>query len=375
MMQGTEVLGWKEDGALRAVAPCPGVFRIEFAHGLPYIGKTANLRRRLQRLLRPRTNPAARITLCDSAERVHYWRTGSPFECDLLLYRAAKQFRPSDYRAYLKLRSPTFVKLLLRNRFPRTCLTQHLARSRALYFGPFPNRNAAERFQSAFLDLFRVRRCSENLDPSPEHPGCIWGELQLCLRPCQAACDDERYAAEVDRMKSFLSTDGESLLREAEAARDSASAAMEFESAARHHRLLTKAKDALRLRGELSRDVGSLHGMVLQRSAEEACLELTPLYRGSLQESVRVVWGGGGSSPAAAGALLWDALSGRNWVQAPPDESEEHLALLQRWHRSSFRRGEFVPFADMRSPPIRKLAHSADRVASGRERSSPTVAV
>ena len=374
MMQSIEVLQWKEDSALRAVPASPGVFRIEFAHGLPYIGKTANLRRRLHRLLRPRDNSSARFSLRETAASVHYSRTGSPFESDLLLYRAAKRFRPEDYRAYLKLRPPAFVKLLLGNRFPRTCLTRHLARSKALYYGPFPNRNAAEQFQAGFLDLFRVRRCSENLQPFPDHPGCIWGELQLCLRPCQAACDDEQYAAEADRMKRFLSTDGASLLQEAEAARDSASAALEFESAARHHRLLARTKEALRLRGELSRELSVQHGMVLQRSAEEACLELTPLYKGSLQESIRVGWGGDQPSTAAVGALLRDALADRDWIQAPPDESEEHLALLQRWHSSSFRQGEFVPFADMCSPPIRKLAHSAHRVASGRERRRPTVA-
>ncbi len=368
MTHSIEILQWKEDGALRAVQAGPGVFRIEFAQGLPYIGKTANLRRRLLRLLRPRDAPSVRITLRETASGVHYCRTGSAFESDLLLYRAAKRFRPEDYRAYLKLRPPAFVKLLLRNRFPRTCLTQHLARSKALYYGPFPNRNAAEQFQAAFLDLFRVRRCTQNLHPSPDHPGCIWGELQLCLRPCQAACDNEQYAAEVDRMKRFLSTDGESLLQEAEAARDRASAAMEFESAARHHRLLAKTKEALRLRGELSREVGMQHGMVLQRSAKEAFLELTPLYKGSLQESIRVGWGGGEPSTAAVGALLRDALADRDWIEAPPAENEEHLALLQRWHASSFRQGEFVPFPDMAKPPIRKLAHSAQRVASRRER-------
>lgn len=369
MTQFLELASWQEADALRAVPEAAGVFRIEFAAGLPYIGKTANLRRRLRRLLLPRDGQSARLSLREIARRVQFGLTGSPFESDWLLYRTVKADRPAEVRQYLKLRSATFVKVLLGNRFPRACLTQRITRSRALFYGPFPNRLAAERFQDAFLDLFGVRRCSENLQPSPDHPGCIWGELQLCLRPCQAACDDSEYGAEVLRMKRFLATDGASLLVETKAARESASAAMEFESAGRHHRFLAKIEDTLRLRGDLSRELDALCGAILQRSADEACVDLTPLYKGSLQATVQLACSDGELSAGGFAASFRDAFPSQDWLEGPPAEKEEHLALLQRWHRSSFRQGEFVPFADMAEPPVRKLSNAALRIASGRARS------
>ena len=250
------------------------------------------------------------------------------------------------------------------NRFPRTCVTRRLARSRALFYGPFPTRSAAALFESAFLDLFQVRRCTENLDPSPSHPGCIWGEMGLCLRPCQKACEDEAYAEEVGRMAKFLETDGESLLREVSDARDLASTSMEFEEAARHHRMLGKVQDALRLRGALSREVGAHCGIVFQRSAEATSVELTPLYKGSLQEPIQVRWA---DEPSAAvfRTAIREELSDRHWLESTPKEKEDHLALLQRWHGSSFRKGEFVSFATMEEPPVRKLGNAAMRVARG----------
>jgi ABC-type lipoprotein release transport system permease subunit len=51
-------------------------------------------------------------------------------------------------------------------------------------------------FQSQFLDLFQMRRCEENLAPSPSHPGCVYGEMNMCLRPCQQAVTPEEYASE-----------------------------------------------------------------------------------------------------------------------------------------------------------------------------------
>ncbi len=366
-MRFQAVSKWREEGALVAVPARRGIFRIEFSQGPPYIGKTSDLRRRLRRLLRRKEGQPARLTLREIATGVHFRLTGSTFESDLALYRAVRRHRPGDQREYLKLRPASYVKVLMGNRFPRTCLTSRLTRSRALFYGPFPSRNAAEQFRNAFLDLFGVRRCRENLDPSPGHPGCIWGEMDLCLRPCQAACDDSRYAGEVERMALFLRTDGESLLREAAAARDRASASMEFELAAQHHRTWSKAKDALRMRGDLSREIGNLCGVVLQRSAAESSLELTPLFKGAWQPSFRVQ-GAGERSVSALGNAIRGKLAERSWQAAPPREREDHLALLLRWHCSSFRKGEFVPLESFASPPVRRLANAAARVALGRQR-------
>lgn len=358
-----QVSDWRDAAALLAVPPAPGVFSVAFAAGPPYLGKTANLRRRLRRLLLPREGAARRLTLRDIARVVRYCPTGSRFESDLLLYKAARIHRPEDWQRYLKLRPPAFVKVLLQNRFPRTCLTHRLTRSKALFFGPFGTRRAAEQFQQAFLDLFLVRRCTENLQPAPEHPGCIWGEMERCLRPCQAACDDGQYGSEVDRLTRFLCTDGDSFLRETEAARDRASAAMEFEAAAKHHGVLAKAKDVLRLRDGLSRELDELNGIVLQPSAAPRAIEATPVYKGTFQNGARISWESQEPKATLFAAQFRALLASADWSKAIPSIQGNHLALLQRWHGSSYRKGEFVPFARADTPPIRKLANAAMRLA------------
>ena len=59
---------------------------------------------------------------------------------------------------------------------------------------------------------FQMRRCQEDLAPSPAHPGCIYGEMGMCLRPCQQVVGPAEYAHEVARVVEFLRTDGRSLL-------------------------------------------------------------------------------------------------------------------------------------------------------------------
>lgn len=341
-----------------------GIVRVDLGSGPPYVGKTADVRRRMQRLLSPRQSASRRLTLRDVAKGVHYLPTGSPFESGLLLYRAMRLYRPDSFREHLKLRPPPFLKILLGNRFPRTCVTRRLARSRAVFYGPFRTRNEAKQFEGTVLDLFQARRCTENLTPSPSHPGCIWGDMRVCLRPCQQACDDDTYRREVARLEDFLATEGQSFVQEAERARDCASNSMEFEAAGRHHRLLLKARAALRLKGPLARELGALCGMVFQCGVEARSLEITPLYKGSFQDSIHLRWDGE-PRPASLGAAIRQELATRSWQESGVREKEEHLALLQRWHGSSFRKGEFIPFASMAAAPVRKLANAAMRVATG----------
>ncbi len=370
-----ELNDWHDASSLLAVPARQGILRVDLHAGPPYLGRTVDLRRRLRRLLLHPQGVSRRLSLRDAARSVRYRHTGSRFESDLLLYRAAQEYRPERGRDFLKLRQPLFVKVLMGNRYPRACVTRRLTRSRATFYGPFPTRTSAERFLDACLDLFPVRRCTENLAPAPDHPGCVWGEMRLCLRPCQAVCDDKDYAAEVGRLTEFLATDGRSLLGETAQARDHASAALNFEEAARYHRVLTKAKDALRMRGELSRDLGSQCGLVLQLSAESSALELTPLHKGTLQRTVRVRWHG---EPALGilGRAIRDHLANLVWAEGPPREKEDHLALLQRWYGSSFRKGEFVACERLDALPGRKLAAAAVRVAKGEdsEPAAPTLA-
>ncbi len=112
-------------------------------------------------------------------------------------------------------------------------------RALANYYGPFPSRAAADRYCDAVLDLFKLRRCVEDLAPYPEHPGCVYGEMNKCLAPCNQACTPEgavAYAHEADPVKRFFDTArGESMIVDISLAREEASNALHYELAAALH--------------------------------------------------------------------------------------------------------------------------------------------
>ncbi|MCS7316575.1 MAG: hypothetical protein NZ554_13975, partial [Bryobacteraceae bacterium] len=162
------------DRVLAGIPDRPAVFLVETG-AEPYLSRTRLLRRRLRRLLRSESGPSRLISLREIAQAVNYWLVGSSLEQALVLYDLALRHFPADYRVRLKLRSPPLLKIVLSNAFPRSQITTRLSAAPALYYGPFPTRAAAETFRNRLLDLFQMRRCEEDLDPSPSHPGCIYG--------------------------------------------------------------------------------------------------------------------------------------------------------------------------------------------------------
>jgi excinuclease ABC subunit C len=264
---------------LRAIPALPGVFAL---HGprvdgqieaQPYLTRAADLRRRITRILAPPDSQSKRLNLRERVARIDYTITGSEFESTLALYHAAATvFGLDEARRRLKLRTPFFLRFAAENAYPRVYSTNRLSK-RALdnFYGPFPSRAAADRYCDAVLDLFKLRRCCEDLAPFPEHPGCVYQEMKKCLAPCNQACTPEgaaAYTAEAAAVKRFFDTHGESLIIEIGLAREEASATMEFEKAAALHTQWHKVKAAQSLADELVQPIPKLRAIVVQKAAQ-----------------------------------------------------------------------------------------------------------
>ena len=287
------------DTQLDSLPSGPAVFAIWAAEGEPYVSRTNVLRRRLKRLLRERTGSRL-LNLRNVCKRVEYWPVASKLAGTLVLYDVAREYVPEQYAEILHLRMPPYVKLVTGIDFPRTQITTRIGGSAGSYFGPFRTRGSAEQFEHEFLDLFQIRRCQEDLEPSPDHPGCIYGEMNMCLRPCQQVVGIAEYASEASRVGDFLRTGGKMLLQSAEAARDRLSAELQFEDAAREHKRVERINQVLALRDELVSDVDQLFGVAITASGETGAVALWFLLQGAWTP-VRVVFGGAGRAVAVDG--------------------------------------------------------------------------
>ncbi|MDE3198876.1 MAG: hypothetical protein KGN84_21180, partial [Acidobacteriota bacterium] len=291
--------------------------------------------------------------------------TASRLESQFILWDWARRHLGPDYRREIRLRLPSYVKLVLANRFPRTQLTTHIGRAKAVYFGPFRTRATAARFESEFLDLFQLRRCQEDLAPGADHPGCMYGEMGRCLRPCQEAVGVEEYEAEALRVAGFLHTAGKSLLDPAAAARDRLSEELDFEGAALMHQRLRRIEEVLGQIDEMARDVTRLNAIAVVASVEPECVEVGWLRAG--------VWCGftildfriADGVSVSLDSRLRTALAALPVPSVTNNERMEQLAILARWFYSSWRDGEMFVVEDWEKIPWRKVVNAVSRVAKG----------
>lgn len=349
------------DRALEELPNRPAVFLLCPRDGKPLLARTNVLRKRLLRLLGTREAPSKQLTLRGTADRVEYQFVGSRLEAQFLLLELARKHLGAGYRAEIRLRLPPYVKLILSNRFPRTQVTTHLGRAPAVYYGPFRNRSTAAKFESSFLDLFQLRRCQEDLSPSASHPGCIYGEMGRCLRPCQEAVGEDEYRGEADRVAEFLKTSGRSLTSVAESARERLSAEMDFEGAALMHQRLQRVQEVLGLRDEMARELERLNAIAITPSAEPAAVELGWMRDGAWCGFSRIEF-----NPADGTSVSLDTRL-RELAQAVPQarRNPEHLAILARWFYSSWCDGELLMVDEWSRIPYRKLVNAVSRIAHG----------
>ncbi len=347
---------------VEALTNKPAVYLLWPREGKPQLGRTNVFKRRLLRELR---------TAGDAVERIEYQYTGSRLEGLFLQWELARQHLGGDYRRQIRLRLPPYVKLILSNEFPRTQIVTHLGRASAVYFGPFRNRSTATHFESEFLDLFQLRRCQEDLKPSPDHPGCMYGEMGRCLRPCQQAVGFEEYQGEANRVAEFLHTCGHSLLDPAIAARERLSADMDFEGAAMMHQRLGRIEQVLGFSDEMARDVNRMNAISVTPSARTDAVELGWLRSGSWQGFRRLDFSIADGRSVSLDQRLRETAAQIPETRPSPVDRMEQLAILSRWFYSTWRDGEMLLVDDWNKIPWRKLVNAVSRVAAGRTAKEP----
>jgi excinuclease ABC subunit C len=356
---------------LASVPPAAAVFllRAHDPQSEPYVSKTTNLRRRLQRLLGPQDERSKRLNLRDKVHSIEYVSTGSAFESGFLLYKILRATFPKTYNKRLRFRFAPFVKLHLDNPYPRASVTTRLGRLKPAspYYGPFPSRITAEKFMNDSLDFFKMRRCVEELHPDPKFPGCIYSEMKMCLAPCFQGCTDAQYSTESSRVESYFDSRGHSLWREISAERDAASANLAFEQAAAIHARLEKLKPVLGQLPEIVQRLDRMQALMIQPSAAPECVTFFTINAGRI--SGPITFPLQSAEHAKSQSMEFRVQEALLASPAPQISSStelmEHVALLKRWFYRSSRVGEIFFADDHANLPLRRIVRAISRVYRG----------
>jgi excinuclease UvrABC nuclease subunit len=226
---------------------------------------------------------------------------------------------------------------------------------------------AAEKFMNDSLDFFKMRRCVDDLHPDPTFPGCIYSEMKMCLAPCFKGCSDEEYCAEVNRVKAYFDSGGETLTREFSAQRDAASANLAFEDAAAIHVRLEKLKPIASQFPEIARRLDRLSALLVQPCHHADSVTFFRIEGGAISGlsvfSIQPVEHEKSQSMESRVQAILDACPPANARSAL--ETMEHLALLKGWYYRGRRSGEIFLADDKGVLPMRRIVRGIGRVLRG----------
>jgi excinuclease UvrABC nuclease subunit len=175
----------------------------------------------------------------------------------------------------------------------------------------------------------------------------------------------------VNRVRSFLDSQGDSLVREISVEREQASAELRFEDAAALHARLEKLKPVLAQLPEIVHRLDRLNGITIQRSAESDAVALFRidggLVSGPIKFSIQQELVPGGKTPSMEARLAHVLEENPPQASGSSQQLMEHLAMLKRWYFRSSRGGEIF-FADAKGElPWRRIVRGVARVYKGEQ--------
>lgn len=204
----------------------PGCYLMKDKNGtIIYVGKAKILKNRVRSYFRG-SHDTKTERLVSEIDDFEYIVTESNIEALLLEINLIHKNNPK-YNIMLKDdKTYPFIKIT-NEKYPRLMITRKVLKDKALYFGPYPDVNAANETKKLLDRLFPLRKCN----PSQKTP-CLYYHLGQCLCPYAFDVDPQVYKDMVEEIKWFLSgghTEIQDRLQEKMAY---AAAHMEFEKAA-----------------------------------------------------------------------------------------------------------------------------------------------
>ena len=226
---------------LKKLPPSPGVYIMHDRHDeIIYVGKAISLRNRVRQYFQSSRGKSAKILqMVSRIERFEYIVTDSELEALVLENNLIKENRPRYNTMLRDDKTYPYIKVTVRDPFPRIFMTRQLKKDKAKYFGPFSSAGAVRDTLDLMYRIFRLRNCSRVLprDIGKERP-CLNYHIHQCGAPCSGFISPEEYRKNVDAALEFLNGRFDPVLERLKNEMAQAAEGMEFERAAELRDLL-----------------------------------------------------------------------------------------------------------------------------------------
>ncbi len=212
----------------------PGVYLMKGARGeILYIGKAAVLADRVRSYFQRGGDHTPKTSLMVSqVVDLETIVTRSELEALLLESNLIKRHRPRFNVVLRDDKQYPYLRLPIKEDFPRLSIVRRVKKDGALYYGPYVPAGAMRETIKVIRKVFPLATCEIEIDGKAER-ACIEFEIKRCMAPCIGNQTSEEYHQIVKQVRQFLDGRDRELLDELRAQMESVAKREEFEEAAR----------------------------------------------------------------------------------------------------------------------------------------------
>lgn len=212
----------------------PGVYLFKNEPGeIIYIGKAAVLADRVRSYFQKGADHCPKTSLLVShVTDVETMVTRSELEALILESNLVKRHKPRFNIVLRDDKQYPYVRLPIKDDFPRLSIVRRVQKDGALYYGPYTPANALRETLKVIKHVFPLATCTIDIDGTADR-ACIEFEIKRCMAPCTGNQSKEEYHQIVKQVRQFLEGRDLELLDDLRARMEVAAEREEFEEAAR----------------------------------------------------------------------------------------------------------------------------------------------
>ncbi|WP_196000890.1 excinuclease ABC subunit UvrC [Clostridium sp. 1001271B_151109_B4] len=213
----------------------PGVYLMKNSLGeVIYVGKAKILKNRVKSYFQNSKNHSEKVrVMVKNISEFEYIVTDSEMEALILECNLIKKYSPK-YNILLKDdKFYPFIKITIKDDYPRVFVTRNFAKDGSKYFGPYTNGTAVYETINLIYKIFPLRTCKlairengENIRP------CLNYHIKKCFGPCGGHITKEEYGKMISDIIDVLSGKETYVTKMLKDEMERASEELEFEKAA-----------------------------------------------------------------------------------------------------------------------------------------------
>ena len=371
----TPELEWK----IANLPDSPGCYLMKSKGEIIYVGKAKNLKNRVSQYFHASRNHTPKVrAMVEKIDDFDIMLVDGELEAFILECNLIKLHRP-HYNILLKDdKHYPFIRIDLREDFPRVELVRRQEKDGAKYFGPYQGATVVREVLDVVRMIFPIRTCNRAIRPDRPQRPCVHHQIGQCLAPCAGGVSREEYHVLIQKVAEFLGGKYAPVLDELKKRMQACALEMNYERAAVYRDRIRAVEAVMQKQKALSTSLGDQDIIAILHHDADAMVQLMFVRSGRLIGSERFTLTGAGDEDTGeiATQFMLQYYGPENMPPqeillstAPPEHDVIEQLLTELHGRRVYiltpRRGEKFKLVSMALKNLRDEAEKIDKRLAG----------